>query len=143
MSDLGNGVYVSFRTPEGALFSSSRETWAEAKADLIEMFGPEWVDAQVSSIVGVYTNNVVPLVPQDEAAQAEAIAEAFDGETLADTPLPSGDTPEQGVQQPPASTFTACEKCGATKDRWVPPGISKKSGKKYPGFYGCSNKNCR
>jgi len=36
-----------------------------------------------------------------------------------------------------------CEKCGSPKDKWVPGGVSKKTGREYKGFMACSNSKCR
>lgn len=141
MADSGYGVYVSIRNTDGGLFSSSRATWAEIEADLQEAFGGEFAPALTASLRGGVVKaeavaTVVQLpVPSPMPSEAQAMAAA---EAILAPAAPVVQTVEQAGQAEQAGQFEPCEKCGAPKDQWKPPGVSK-AGKKYPGFFGCPN----
>ena len=74
----------------------------------------------------------------------------FDGETLTtqqavanvEAALSSSqsapvDTRHNGQELQGTTQFEACNICGGPKNKWVPPGVSKSSGKAYSGFFGC------
>ena len=141
MSDSGYGVYVSIRNVDGALWSSSREEWALTRTDLETAFGEDFTNALVDSLRKVFVkgqSNVVQLpvaapahpsaAPVIEVEANEEAAMALAEEILA-APA-EAEAPGQ---------FEPCEKCGQPKTEWRPPGVSKASGKKYPGFFGCPN----
>ncbi len=120
MSDQ-QGVYISVATQSPTtkvLISTSRDTWAECKQDLRDIFGDEF--AENVAEVGAGSRPVLTVVKDDVPLTAEQAAAALGGTA--------------GQEQ----TFETCS-CGYLKDRWVPPGVAKGSGKTYPGFFGCSN----
>jgi len=147
MSDNQHGAYYSVRTPNGHLFSSSRATQEEVFADLAAAFGEEYADAvkaDIKSMAITYGKEsmgvVIPLPAQaDVEAQAvAAIGGAFDA-TISD-PQDAEVTTTVGQTTP---QFDSCNKCNSPKSKWVPAGVSKRTGKPYPGFFGCSNSSCR
>lgn len=146
MSDSGYGVYVSIRNVDGALWSSSREEWALTRTDLETAFGEDFTNALVDSLRKVFVkgqSNVVQLpvaapahpsaAPVIEVEASEEAAMALAEEILAAGSPVDVDAPSEQPQ------FEPCEKCGQPKTEWKPPGVSKTSGKKYPGFFGCPN----
>lgn len=137
MTDMGYGVYVRIQNTDGALFSSSREEWAETRTDLVTAFGEEFADALVGSLRRVLVKNtaqVVKLPAQAPATVEVQVDEAAALQLAEDMLVATGtdDEPESAPQ------FEACAICGTPKDQWKPPGVAA-SGKKYPGFFGCPN----
>lgn len=123
--DNGFGVYFSIKTPGGLLMAITREEWALVEQDLRAIFGEERVNKMLADLGGV--ENII-----NQVTIPDGVA-ALEAEGLVD---------ETSQQMPEGNDFEKCSKCGSLKDRWVPPGVSK-AGKKYSGFWGCSNRSCR
>lgn len=127
MAQTENGVGVSYKLTDGTMVWVRRDTWAEVREDIGLMFGEEAfprLESQLQRAWGGFKATVH--VAEDPLSEEEAV------QTLKD---------ELGATEHQAS-FESCKRCGATKDRWVPPGVSKKTGKSYPGFYGCPTSGC-
>jgi hypothetical protein len=121
------GVYISIRTIDGKLWSSNRETQAEVETDFAN--AQEWLEGHGFLGGTAAAGQTVHQTP--------AAAVVSDAEGLANVSSILG-APET------SQTFETCRKCGVgIRDKWVPPGISKKTGKQYQGFYSCNNPSCR
>lgn len=135
MADNTYGVYISMRNADGVLVSSSRATWPEVLNDLDGLY---MILDKVEELESASQETTVT-----EAEAVSNVVAAFP--QVAATPVIPQQTaaPMYQQEQAPASAFKSCEKCGHLKDKWVAPGTSKRTGKSYPGFYGCSNPSCR
>lgn len=93
---------------------------------------------------------------EDQAtATLERLTEAFSASLSTDqlkamgaTPIVAGGVSPQGgtvsVAPPePPGGYEACPKCGSDKDKFVPGGVSRRTGRPYNSFWGCGNSNCR
>ena len=131
MAQTENGVGVSYKLSDGTMVWTRRDTWAEVLEDVGLIFGAESAERLTEALGGAWVGATPRAVvyPKPVAVVAEptpeAVASAL-GATAGETTV----------------AFETCRVCGALKDRWVPPGISAKSGKAYPGFYGCSTPRC-
>jgi hypothetical protein len=114
-----SGVGISFRLPDGTLVWSKRDTWAEVTEDVAIIFGPEAL---------VTLNSTLPnsFAPKSEPVPA---------------PVDPGPPPTNPDPDSP-SNYTECAACGSLKTKWVPPGVSKKTGRAYSGFYACTRPGC-
>lgn len=133
MAETTYGVYVSIRTPEGLLWSSSRAEWVEVEKDLDAAFGEGFGRSLIDSLRKIHQQAEVIPFPRQQPSEAQAL-ETVQRE-LGATPEPASAPEPQPQQQP---QFEVCNICGTLKDKWNPPGVSK-SGKRYPGFFGCPN----
>lgn len=133
--DNSYGVYVSIRTIDGKLWSSSRETQAEVETDFAN--ATEWLEGHG------FLSQQVEVTHQNPNAGHVSDADALNNiSSVLGPPEASGGS--QGLGTPPAETFEKCRKCNiGTRNQWRPPGISKKTGKPYQGFYSCNNPSCR
>lgn len=124
-----HGVYFSYRLPSGELFSSSRETVAELLGD-VELFFGETTAKNLQSRMVREADNGIPKFEgtRNEAPVAGKEANKVD---FGGAEVSTDDFPEGG--------FEECDVCGTVKDKWNPPGTSKRTGKTYPGFFGCPN----
>lgn len=59
------------------------------------------------------------------------------GSMVVDEPFPSRKPTTAPLN---ASDGGFCKICGSKKDKWIPAGISKSTGKPYDGFFACPNK---
>lgn len=135
----GFGVGVSVKLPDGTMVWIQRDQAAELIQDLEHL--PDLLDA---------TKRVRPQPPTP--AQAEQAVASQLGPLSADEAdrryqnIHNG--AEVGRPQSPAGetgtvTFETCPTHNIPKDRWVPPGFSERTNKKYPGFYGCPTPGCK
>ena len=129
MAQTEHGVGVSYKLPDGTMVWTRRDTWAEVQEDVDIIFG-EGASGRLASLMENAwagpkpTLSVVPTPAPVAEPTAEAVAQQL------------------GASVGPTTAFQTCPKCGAVKDRWVEPGVSQRTGKSYPGFYGCPTRNC-
>ena len=117
MTDTGYGIYVSVRNVDGVLVSTNRATVEEVLADipgLNEILAQFDTTANVEQAMANVVSIMEPEVPSDYHNAHEIAATG-----------------------PATNQFEPCNVCGGPKNRWVAPGVSKKTGKPYPGFFGC------
>lgn len=131
--DNSYGVYVRIQNANGVLFSSNRETWVEVAQDLDMTFGEGYAAGLVASLKGEVKVAVKPAAPATPAPIVVATEEPM---TAAEVEAAFA---EDEAEDTAESQFDLCEICGHVKDKWNNPGISKRTGKKYPGFFGCPN----
>lgn len=122
MAQTENGVGISYKLADGTMIWTRRDTWAEVQEDIRLIFGEEAEERLEAKLPAVWGGNAPP-------PQLSVVPPMSEGEAIA-----------EAAQENQA--FEICPKCGAYKNRWVEPGVSKKTGKPYPGFYGCSTPNC-
>jgi hypothetical protein len=115
------GVGVSWKTPSGAMVWVFRKEWAEVVEDVTTMFG-----ADAMGRMNLELNEAFPIRPSKQ-------------ETSNVTALPSASVQEDA---PATTEFVQCPACGQAKDKWVPPGVSNKTGKPYRGFWACPTRGC-
>lgn len=123
--DTGYGVYVSIRSADGLrLWSSNRETQAELETDFEN--AKEWLDKAF-------------LAPVDEAQAVANVVQAFPTSPQAPSvgSVSTSPAPTATAPSPDGAGLEMCNICGNPKSKWVPPGVSKKSGKPYQGFFSC------
>jgi hypothetical protein len=130
MADQDYGVYWSIKTMDGHLFSSFRATVAEVVDDIQVAFGEDFAKSSLQRIRLAGTPTQVGFKPPSSLPVAEQLKMEFNATPAEETATST-------------ESFESCKKCGSLKDRWVPPGTSQKTGKKYSGFWGCSNPACR
>lgn len=136
MGDNNYGVYISIRNTEGVLVSSSRATAEEVREDLPGLLSilAECADGPEPAAAEPVTSGYLPVAGGTTMGPEQVQYE------LNKPVVP----PFVAPAAPTGGQFESCPKCHqGTKDKWVPPGISRKSGKHYPGFFGCNNPNCR
>jgi len=107
-----------------------RDTWAEVTEDLKLIFGEASLPRLEEQLHRAWGGNKPSPGPSPAPTAPEPVL------TVAQAAAELGATPAQ------ASNFDVCPRCGGLKDRWVEPGVSKKTGKPYPGFFGCSTPRC-
>jgi hypothetical protein len=138
-SEKAYGVGVSYRTPDGTLIWVFRSEWAEVLTDLGVMYGPDAVlrlNGQMATAFGDGKQSIAQmLTPPAQPAQP-----VYTPQPQASAPVPQPVQPQ--AESESGQSFEMCPACGAEKNRWVPPGVSSKTGKKYPGFYGCPTRGC-
>ncbi len=118
------GIYVSIRNVDGVLVSSTRATVSEVMSDLEGLYD---IMAEFSEIsTKGATDNVSSILGTSSQSP-----QSYHNET------------EIAQTGPNTNQFETCSKCGSPKSKWVPPGTSSRTGKPYPGFFGCSNTSCR
>ena len=125
MAQTENGVGVSYKLADGTMVWARRDTYAELSEDVKVIFGEDALarlEEQTHRAWGGNKppNNVVPMNMPESVMTATEVAAALAEE----------------------QTYETCPRCGGVKDRWVEPGVSKKTGKPYPGFFGCSTPRC-
>lgn len=121
------GVYISIRNTDGVLVSANRATAQEVLQDVPGLL--ELLDA----VAG-------PEAPEPTMSASEVAAAlgATGGPAQNPAPIPAQ------YAAAPQGNFEQCPKCKVgTKDKWVPPGVSARTQKPYPGFFGCNNPSCR
>lgn len=124
MAQTENGVGISYKLPDGTMVWTRRDTWAEVREDISLIFG----DAAVARVEGMLQNAW-------SNGKNEQAALSLVKQTL-------GASEEPASAQQENQEFETCPRCGATKNRWVPPGVSKTTGKRYPGFWACPTAGC-
>jgi len=128
MAQTEHGVGVSYKLPDGTMVWTRRDTWAEVMEDVRLIFGEESLNSLVIKLSSAWTGPK----PAPVAAPAPVVPQTMTVEEVA---------AELGAPVP-TKAFDVCLRCGQTKDRWVDAGVSKKTGKPYPGFYGCPTRGC-
>lgn len=114
---------VSLKFDDGTIIVSNRPDYAEVIKDIDSACGSDAAE-RLKSIM------------QDAWLAPEAVVVKFPGpdvESYEDVDVPLAEN---------EGSFKTCPACGASKNRWVAPGVSKKTGRPYSGFYGCPTKNC-
>lgn len=130
------GVGVSYRTADGTLIWVFRSEWAEVLTDLGAMYGPDAILRLTTDMQSAFGDG------------RGTIAQAMAAPVSRPAPAVAAPAPQQVAQQQVTAAddsgqqFEICPACGAEKNRWVPPGVSSKTGKKYPGFFGCPTRGC-
>lgn len=139
-NDKAYGVGVSYRTPDGSLIWVFRSEWAEVLTDLGAMYGPDAImrlNAQMAVAFGDGKQTIAQVIAQPQQPAPQVAQPVYT------QPAPAAPQPQAVEQEHESeSEFEMCPACGAEKNRWVPPGVSSKSGKKYPGFFGCPTRGC-
>lgn len=131
MAQTEHGIGVSYKLPDGTMVWSRRDTWAEVSEDVKLLFGEESLERLEAELRKAWGGNK----PQAVVTPAVVTAE----------PLLTASEVQESLAVPPQETqsaFETCPVCGGLKDRLVPAGVSKKNGKPYPAFYGCSTPRC-
>jgi sugar/nucleoside kinase (ribokinase family) len=123
MAQTEHGVGVSYKLSDGTMVWTRRDTWAEVLEDVNLIFGEEAGARLLPLLQGAWSSTKPAAAPAPAMTATEVAAEL-------------------GATVGPTQAFETCVRCGALKDRWVPPGTSQKTGKPYPGFYGCSTPRC-
>lgn len=119
----GNEVGLSVRLPDGTLVWSKRTEWALVLKDVETIFGPDAFVALTEMLLEGIKKPATVTPIQTKVA-----------------PEPSGSGSEGQTAE---GDYETCPVHGVPKDRWVPPGVSKSSGRKYSGFFGCPVPGCR
>jgi hypothetical protein len=114
------GVGLSWKTPSGAMFWVFRKEWAEVIEDVTAMFGTDAMGR-----MNLELQEAFPVRPSQQAAAEKANV------------VRVAETSQQGTTE-----FETCSVCGQAKDKWVPPGVSQKTGRPYPGFFACPTRGC-
>ena len=125
MAQTENGVGVSYKLSDGTMVWVRRDTYAELTKDIDIIFGEG-----ASDRLEAFTHSAWAGQPTMTPQQVEQVFKQ-------DQPQA-----EPTVVQEPQQTFETCPVCNSTKDRWIPPGVSKRTGKAYSGFYGCPTPQC-
>jgi hypothetical protein len=119
MAQQQYGVGISVRLADQTLVWIYRDNWTQVAEDISTIFGAERLVSLQWQLAKVWPD--VQSIEQPAQEQAQP------------APEPSGDGPK----------FEVCPACGKLKDRWVPPGVSNRTGKRYPGFYACPTPGCK
>jgi len=119
------GVGVSWKTPSGAMVWVFRKEWAEVVEDVTTMFG-----ADAMGRMNIELNEAFPTRPSKQEANVVTLPKSVQVQ-------------DHGALDAPETTeFVTCPACGQAKDKWVPPGVSNKTGKPYRGFWACPTRGC-
>jgi hypothetical protein len=134
MAEPEIGAGISWKLKDGTMIWVKRADWAEVVEDIRIIKGETYLKsleaelrsgASTSPVATPVQGNPAPApTPSEEPLTPEAVAQALGGGEVS------------------AETFQVCPACGALKDKWVPPGTSKRTGKAYKGFYGCPTRGC-
>jgi hypothetical protein len=138
-SEKSYGVGVSYRTPDGTLIWVFRSEWAEVLTDLGAMYGPDAVLRLNSQMATAFGDGKATIAQALQAPVQQPQVYTAPAPQAAPQPTPQ---PQQQQGESEGQQFEMCPACGAEKNRWVPPGVSSKTGKKYPGFFGCPTRGC-
>lgn len=134
MAQSENGVGISYKLSDGTMVWTRRDTWAEVTEDIKSIFGDESlgrIEPQLQRAWGGHASAPAVTTP----ASAPTGTSSGAGEMTVEQAQAIADS--SGEQ-----SFETCPKCGAQKDRWVAPGVSQRTGKPYPGFFGCPTQGC-
>lgn len=118
------GVGISYKFKDGTMIWIVQETWGEVIKEVDAALGPEAVFRLNDMLAEVWGGGAPP---ETNVAQ-------FPSPTVGQEAAPTATTAE--------TAYETCPRCGKQKDRWVPPGTSQKTGRQYPGFYGCPTPGC-
>ena len=116
------GVGVSWKTPSGAMVWVFRKEWAEVIEDVTAMFG-----ADAMARMNLELQEAFPVRPSQQATAEKSNIVVI---------------PKPEQPQPKGGEYEVCPACGQMKDKWVPPGVSNKTGRPYPGFFACPTRGC-
>lgn len=142
MAQTENGVGWSFKLSDGTMIWGRRDTWALAREDVRLIFGDEalgLLEAKLGKAWGAGTvaAPVIQIAAPASGAPDELMTpEEVEAELNLPVPAPAPAGPTQGA------VFDICPRCGSQKNKWVPPGVSSKTGKAYKGFYACPTRGC-
>lgn len=124
MAEDKNGVGVSWKFGQAMLWIH-RDEWAQLIDDVNTIFGADAVVRLNTELAEAFGGSRPPAAPPNVTVLPHVEqAQAFQ------------DAPTEQTQH------ERCPVCGSAKDKWVPPGVSKKSGKAYPGFWACPTPGC-
>jgi hypothetical protein len=129
---MPNGVYVSVTIQDPTtrwLFSTGRDTWAECRADLEDMFGEEFIQQLTQVLPSKPSLSVVIGGQPEEVLPVKEVAKGLGAQ------LPEE---SESLEATAEATFDTCS-CGYLINRLVPAGVSKRTGKRYAAFLVCSN----
>ena len=139
MADEERGVGISWKLPDGTMIWVKREDWVEVEQEIKLIKGEDYLNNLRSQLKGGGSSSVSATPP---AALSTASTAAPPSPAASEKVL----SPEEVAQElggtASSQTFAICAACGALKDRLVPAGKSKKTGKPYPAFYGCPTRGC-
>jgi len=129
MAEPEIGAGISWKLKDGTMIWVKRADWAEVVEDIRVIKGESYLiglEAELRSVGGAAAQGTgTPSAPPPAAPLTpEQVAEQLGGGEVS------------------AETFVVCPACGSLKDKWVPPGTSKRTGKAYKGFYGCPTRGC-
>lgn len=130
MAEQERGCGISFKLPDQTMIWVKRDDWAEVIEDVRVIKGDDYVTQLEAQLKATRTPVSTVSIPPPAAPPA-------DGETLTVEQVAAelgGTASEQA--------FQVCPACNALKDRWIKPGVSKRTGKAYKGFYGCPTPGC-
>lgn len=130
MAQTENGVGISWKFHGNDMIWARRDTWAELAEDIRLIKGNEYLQSLEASLKGGTPVPSVSLPPGGATAV-----------TTSDALTPEQAAAELGGELS-SQTFSVCPACGALKDKLVPAGTSKRTGKAYPAFYGCPTRGC-
>lgn len=130
MAQTEHGIGVSYKLADGTMVWTRRDTWAEVSEDVKLLFGEESLERLEAELRKAWGGNKPPAVVTPAPVTAE--------------PLLTPTEVQEQLAAPPQeqAVFDVCPVCGGYKDRLVQAGVSKKTGKPYPAFYGCSTPRC-
>lgn len=123
MAQTENGVGISFKLSDGTMVWARRDTYAELTEDINIILGEAGLEAIEGLLQKAYTPVEQTMTPAEVERELRPAAPAIEE--------------SEGTTQ-----YDVCPKCGELKNRWVPPGVSKKTQKPYNGFYGCPTSRC-
>lgn len=130
MAQTENGIGISYKLKDGTMVWARRDTWAELTEDVRLVFGEDALALLEEELHGAWKGLGGPKhAPQPAPSAPQPVTPAtLDADSVAAA------MPEGGLE--------TCPRCGSLKDRPVPAGVSKKTGKPYPAFMGCSTPGC-
>ena len=128
MAQTENGVGISFKLADGTMVWARRDDWVELLQDIKAIRGEVFTESLENHLRG---------------QQADAAAAVLDG-PVTNATTDETITPAQAAAILGSGTtnYQTCGGCGQPKDKLVPAGVSKKTGKRYNAFHVCQTRGC-
>lgn len=133
------GVSITVKNARGDLVTLRGDTPGEFFNNAINLLGPEAGTAFAETVANTF-RSVLPAVPQaapvvTEQQAVQNVVQAFPGASTVGQPLPQPQAAQEAQGEVAGGTPPINPATGQPFQKWVPAGVSKKTGKPYQGFW--------